>query len=63
MTSAQHDHSYNKRYAAPVYDSDEDRKIYELRREADEVLEMKQPAVPTQEMENEYIDWLKDDLK
>ena len=57
------DTSYNKQFSRPTYDSEEDRKIYELRREADEVLEMKQPPIPTPEMEVEYIDWLKDDFK
>ena len=37
--------------------------MYQLRREADEVLELKAPPVPTPEMEVEYIDWLKEDFK
>ena len=34
-----------------------------MRREADEVLELKKPGLPTPEMEVEYMDWLKNDLK
>lgn len=37
--------------------------FYQLKREADEVLELKPPPTPTAEQEVEYIDWLKDDLK
>jgi len=37
--------------------------LYRLTKEADEVLEMKQPMVPTPEMEREYIDFLQDDFK
>ena len=54
---------YHKRFAQPIYDSDEDRKIQQLQREADEVLELRPPPVPTHEQEVEYIDWLKDDIK
>ena len=57
------DTSYNKLYSRPSYDSEEDKKIYQLRREADEVLELRQPPLPTPEMEVEYIDWLKDSFK
>ena len=60
---SQFDSTYHKRFAKPNYDSEEDKKIYQLRREADEVLELKPPPLPTPEMEVEYIDWLKEDLK
>jgi hypothetical protein len=37
--------------------------MWELNREADEILEPRQPPVPTQEQENKYIDWLQEDFK
>ena len=37
--------------------------MYHLQKEADEVLELKVPDVPTPEQEVEYIDWLQEDFK
>ena len=56
-TGAQH------RLSKPTYDSEEDRKYYETKREAEEILELKPAPLPTAEMEVEYIDWLKDSFK
>ena len=38
---SQFDASYNKLYSRPSYDSEEDKKTYQMRREADEVLELR----------------------
>ena len=45
------------------YDSEEDKRYYQTKREAEEVLELKPAPLPTAEMEVEYIDWLKDSFK
>ena len=58
-----YDPTYHSRFSKPTYDSEEDKKYYELKREAEEVLELRRPSLPTPEMEVEYIDWLKDSFK
>lgn len=61
--SSTFDNSYHHVYKKPNFDDEMDRKMWQLNREADEVLEVRAPPVPTQEMENEYMDWLQDDFK
>lgn len=57
------DGSYNQTFRRTTYDSIEDQRARRMAREADEVLELRPPAVPTAEDEAEYIDWLQEDLK
>ena len=60
---SQFDTSYNDRFRRPTYDSIEDEKVQQLKREADELLEVRPPPIPTPEMEREYMDWLQADFK
>ena len=60
---SQYDTTYNNRFRKPVFDDESDKKMWQSSREADEVLVEKLPPVPTPEMEVEYIDWLKEDMK
>lgn len=57
------DTTYHNVFRKPVFDDDGDKKMWQAQREADEVFEMKTAPVPTQEMENEYMDWLQEDFK
>ena len=58
-----YDPTYHNKFSKPTYDSEEDERFYRLKREAEEVLELRPPSLPTPEMEVEYIDWLKDSFK
>jgi len=60
---SQYDTTYNHRFRKPVFDDEKDKKMWQMGREADEVLIEKLPPVPTPEMEVEYIDWLREDFK
>ena len=60
---SQFDNVYHKRFGKPSYDDESDMKHYQLKREANEILELKPPPIPTYEQEAEYIDWLKNDIK
>lgn len=57
------DGTYHELYRRPTYDSVEDLRKQRMKREAKEIIELRQPPVPTQEMENEYIDFLQEDFK
>ena len=57
------DNTYHERYRKPVYDSEEDKKRQQQKRIFDEITELRPPQVPTQQMENEYIEWLAEDMR
>jgi len=54
---SQYDNSYNNEYAKPTFDTEEDKRKYEVIREADYVLERAIPPLPTRAEEIKYIDW------
>jgi len=54
---------YNEVFSKPDYDSEEDKKRYQLYREADEVFEMQPPRLPNKEEEDEYMDFLANDFR
>ena len=60
---SQFDDSYHWRFSKPVFDTDADRRRIEKVRECDEVLELKAAPLPTREVEDEYMDFLKADFK
>ena len=47
-----YDNTYAEHNRVPIYDSDKYKKIFENRREMNEILEPRAPGIPTQEMEN-----------
>lgn len=57
-----YDNTYHNTYRKPVYDRDEDRVAREHKRVNEEIYELAPTPLPTQEMENEYMDFLQDDL-
>jgi len=56
------DTTYHNVFRKPSFDDETGKKLYQLSKEADEVLEVKPAPVPTAEMEVEYIDWLQKDF-
>ena len=50
-------------FSEPEYDDEADIKRYQGIREADEVLEMKPPRLPTQAEEDRYLDFLADSFR
>jgi len=58
-----YDNTYNFQFRKPVFDDEQDKKMWEISREADEVFEERPPPVPTPQMEVDYIDWLREDFK
>ena len=58
-----YDTTYNQVFRKPSFDTETEKKMWQLQKEADEVLEVKPAPLPTQEMENEYMDWLQEDFK
>lgn len=58
-----YDSTYAEHNRVPVFDSEKDQKIFERRRELNEILEPRAPGIPTQEMENEYMDFLAEDMR
>ena len=42
-----YDETYNKAYSAPTFDSEEDKKMYRLKREAEYIFERTIPRQPT----------------
>jgi hypothetical protein len=54
---SQFDTSYQNEYAKPTFDSEDDKRKYEIIREADYVLERVVPRLPTRDEEINYIDW------
>ena len=57
------DNTYHYRYSEAVYDTEADKKKAQINREWDEVFEQRAAPVPTQEMENEYMDFLEESLR
>ncbi len=57
------DNTYHYRYSEAVYDADADKKRAQINREWDEVFERKAAPVPTQEQENEYMDFLEESFR
>lgn len=57
------DTTYHNVFRKPSFDDETGKKLYQLSKEADEVLEVKPAPVPTAEMEVEYIDWLQKDFQ
>ena len=60
---SQFDNSYHAYYRKPTFDDETSQELYQINKEANEVLELRTPDVPTPEQEVEYIDWLQDDFK
>ena len=60
---SQFDPTYHHVFRKPTFDGAMDKTIYQAQKEADEVLEVRPAPVPTQQMENEYMDWLQEDFK
>lgn len=60
---SQFDTTYNEHFRKPVFDTEGDKKLYQLTKEAEEVLEVRMPDLPTQEEEKEYMEWLADDFR
>ena len=58
-----YDNTYHNVYREPVYDREEDKKKYQLIREADEIFELRAPQAPTKAQEDEYMDFLAEDLR
>jgi len=58
-----YDNTYHDIYRQPTYDTDENKAAIERKRVNDEIYERVVPRVPTQEMENEYIDFLAADFR
>ena len=58
-----YDNTYNYKMSEPSYDTDHDKLRTQIAREADAVLEMRPPPVPSREQEIAYIDWLAEDLR
>ena len=55
--------TYNDLFSEPEYDSASDKQKYQMIREADEIMEIKPPRLPTQAEEDEYIDFLADSFR
>jgi len=60
---SQFDTTYHQTFRKNTFDDEPSKRLYQLSKEADEVLEVRPPPVPTPEMEVEYIDWLQEDFK
>lgn len=58
-----YDNTYNYKMSEPSYDRDHDKEKAHAAREADSVLEMRPPPVPSRDQEIAYIDWLAEDLR
>jgi len=58
----QYDDTYHLRQAQPVYDTEKDKRYIQTQREVDGILELKPPRVPTQQDENAYMEFLKEDF-
>ena len=44
---SQFDTTYNEHFRKPVFDTEGDKKLYQLTKEAEEVLEVRMPDIPT----------------
>ena len=55
---SQFDTSYHEQFRRNTYDDELSKRMYQLEKEADEVLELQPPPLPTQEQEIEYLDFL-----
>jgi hypothetical protein len=58
-----YDNTYHAIYRKPRYDREEDEATFQNKRLQEELFEKRLPPVPTQEMENEYMDFLARDLR
>ena len=58
-----YDNTYHAKYSKPVFDTEKDKHMREQKRVNEEIYERVPAPVPTQEMENEYMDFLQEDLK
>lgn len=57
-----YDNTYHHIYRKPVYDRPEDEIAIQKKRLSEELLERRIAPVPTQQMENEYMDFFQKDL-
>ena len=57
------DNTYHYRHSAAVYDSEADKKTIQNKRVFEEILEQRTPPVPTQQDENEYMDFLEESFR
>ena len=63
MSSQSHwDSSYNAIWSKPSFDTEEDKAKYRAMREADAILEVRKPSMPSRQEEVEYIEWLQNDI-
>ena len=60
---SQFDNTYHYYYAQPHYDTEEDQRFYETKREFETIFEEAVPPLPTREMELEYLDFLQNSFK
>lgn len=60
---SQFDNTYHYYYAQPHYDTEEDQRVYESKREFETIFEVAVPPLPTREMELEYLDFLQESFK
>ena len=60
---SQFDNTYHNHFRKPRFDDEQAKRLYQLGKEADEVLEVAPPEYPSLEKQVEYIDWLQDDFK
>jgi hypothetical protein len=60
---SQFDNTYHHWFSQPTYDTEEDQRFYETKREFETVFEEALPPVPTRDMELEYLDFLQDSFK
>ena len=58
-----YDNTYHEIYRKPRYDREEDKITIQNKRVREEIYEVKPAPVPTQQMENEYMDFLEKDLR
>jgi hypothetical protein len=58
-----YDNTYHNVYRKPVYDTEEDKIAVQNKRVKDEVFELRAPPVPTRQQEDEYMDFLANDLR
>lgn len=54
---SQYDNTYHYEYSKPSYDTPEEEAKFKTIHEADAVFEIRPPREPTQDEENEYMDW------
>lgn len=60
---SQFDNTYHEVFRKPTFDTEIEKKRWQLEKEAEEVFEVRPAPLPTKEMEVEYINWLQEDFK